>query len=100
MKLTQTASGLAFVLSAVLSPSATGQTSSVYKVEMNFPNAVVWTVNGGPSTIHDFPFIGNAIVLKTDGAGIISGSGWFWIDYSNAPYSAFFVSVAGTISFT
>jgi hypothetical protein len=82
----------------ILPLRATSQTASVYTVTMNFPNAVVWTVNGGPSTIHDAPFIGNALVLKTDGAGIISGSGWLWIDYSNAPYSAFIVSVNGSIS--
>jgi hypothetical protein len=85
-------------LLGIVPAAAHSQTSSVYTVTMNFPNAVVWTVNGGPSTVHDFPFIGNAIALKTDGAGIITGSGWLWVDYSNAPYSAFIVTVSGNIS--
>ena len=41
------------------------------------------------------PFIENALVLKTDGNGQISGSGWLWVDYSNAPYSAFLVDATG-----
>lgn len=71
---------------------------TAYALSMPFPDAVYYTVNGGPSTIDGFPFIGNALTLKTDGTGKISGAGWLWIDYSNAPYSAYLVNVDGKIS--
>jgi hypothetical protein len=76
------------------------QTNTAYFVDINFTNTIC-TVMGGPNTLHDFPFIANALVLKTDGAGNISGSGWFWVDYSNAPaYSAFLVDAKGKIAST
>ncbi|HVV02011.1 MAG TPA: hypothetical protein VHH88_11655 [Verrucomicrobiae bacterium] len=66
---------------------------------MNFPNTQIWTVNQGPATLQGaFPFISPSIVLSTDGAGKITGTGWFWIDYITGPYSAFLVDVTGRIS--
>ncbi len=72
---------------------------TAYALRMNFSN-VVCTVTGGPNTVSNSPFIENALVLKTDGNGQISGSGWLWVDYSNAPYSAFLVDATGKISST
>src|SRR6478609_1146142 len=73
--------------------------STAYSLRMNFSNQIC-TVTGGPGTVHDFPFIGNSLALRTDGAGQITGSGWLWVDFSNAPYSAFLVDVTGKISST
>ncbi|HSU52432.1 MAG TPA: hypothetical protein VLT36_00060 [Candidatus Dormibacteraeota bacterium] len=76
------------------------QTPTAYSLTMVFSNTIVWTVNGGPATISGWPFIGNAMALHTDSKGRITGHGWFWIDYSNAPYSAFVLEVDGKISST
>src|SRR3954447_12843115 len=76
---------------------AADEAFTAYSLSMAFSNTTIWTVNGGPGTLSSSPFIGNAVVLHTDGAGKISGSGWFWIDYSNAPYSAFLVDMTGQI---
>jgi hypothetical protein len=77
------------------------ETFTAYSLSNYFGAPSIWTVNGGPATLPNaFPFIGNAIVLHTDGAGKISGTGWFWIDYASAPYTAFLVDVTGKISST
>jgi len=84
---------------SIKAASTPAETFTAYSLSMNFTNPSIWTVNGGPATLPNaFPFIGNAIVLHTDGAGKITGTGWFWIDYASAPYTAFLVDVTGKIS--
>jgi hypothetical protein len=92
---------LAIVLSvaALSSLRVAGAESSAYSLRITFSNQIC-TVRGTPGTINGFPFIGNSVALTTDGAGQVSGSGWLWVDYSNAPYSAFLVDVTGKISST
>src|SRR6476661_3590433 len=94
--------GAACLLSSRLAfPAGSGnETFTAYSLTMNFSNATIWTVNGGPATLGGFPFISPSIVLHTDGAGKITGTGWFWIDYANEPYTAFLVDVSGKISST
>jgi hypothetical protein len=76
-----------------------GESFTAYSLSNNFGSPSIWTINGGPATFPNvFPFIGNAIVLHTDGAGKITGTGWFWIDYASAPYTALFVDVTGKIA--
>src|SRR4029079_12182783 len=84
----------------VFGAGSSTETFTAYSLTMNFSNATIWTVNGGPATIGGFPFISPSIVLHTDGAGKITGTGWFWIDYENEPYKAFLVDVNGKSSST
>src|SRR5947209_7850442 len=67
-----------------------------------FATPMICTVNGGPVTLSNAsPFIADSIVLHTDGAGKITGTGWFWIDYvtgPSAPWTALSVDVTGKIS--
>src|SRR5437763_1317156 len=73
-----------------------------YSLSNNFGIPSIWTVNGGPATLPGAsPFISDSIILHTDGAGKITGTGWFWIDYvsaPSAPYTAFFLDVTGKIA--
>src|SRR4051812_24824920 len=85
---------------AAFATGSSAETFTAYALTMNFSNATIWTVNGGPATIGGFPFISPSIVLHTDGAGKITGTGWFWVDYETAPYTAFLVDVSGKISST
>lgn len=66
---------------------------------MDLSDTVIWTVNGGPASLPgDYPYISPSIVAHTDGAGKITGTGWFWLDYASGPYTAFLVDITGRIS--
>jgi len=70
-----------------------------YSLSNNFATPTIWSVDGGPATLQGAsPFISDSIVLQTDGAGKVTGTGWFWIDYVTAPSAPFFVDVTGKIA--
>ena len=100
-KITILRATLLFLATSIFGLTAGAATNDItYSLSMPFPGATVWTVDGGPSTVSDFPFIGNALTLRTDGSGKITGVGWLWIDYVSSPYSAFQVDVTGRITST
>ncbi len=93
---------LSFQLQPLKAAMRPNEAFIAYSLSNNFAAPSIWTVNGGPATLQGAsPFISDSIVLHTDGAGKITGTGWFWIDYvtgPSAPYTAFFLDVTGKIA--
>jgi hypothetical protein len=93
---------LSFQLQPAQAAMRPNESYIAYTLSNDFATPTLWTVNGGPTTLQGAsPFISDSIVLHTDGAGKITGTGWFWVDYvtgPSAPYTAFFVDVTGKIA--